>query len=228
MQVLFVCITISFSFYHTFLNLVHSSSLLIMHCNLLCSFHRRCTIFRLVTVTLIKTDQVKPAYIYIVWLMLDLIVHHMLTTWVRYSETSGRYPWTQVSHILTSKYGAIKKTMSQVRGQLSAGGIVENGARSRRTIKLTRKALHNAIDNKRKEFRSSRKRLLSVMQLVDGLGDDSDIATLARDPTAASEEFGELLQDLFELYKQDVYGDFVEGAQLKEESDTLKQALSVI
>ena len=120
------------------------------------------------------------------------------------------------------------KTTSQVRGQPSAGGIAENGARSRRTIKLTRKALHNAIDNKRKEFRNSRKRLLSVMQLVDGLGDDSDIATLARDLTAASEEFGELLKDLFELYKQDVYGDFVEEAQLEEESDTLKRALSVI
>ena len=120
------------------------------------------------------------------------------------------------------------KTTSQVRGQPSAGGIAENGARSRRTIKLTRKALHNAIDNKRKEFRNSRKRLLSVMQLVDGLGDDSDIATLARDLTVASEEFGELLKDLFELYKQDVYGDFVEEAQLEEESDTLKRALSVI
>ena len=66
------------------------------------------------------------------------------------------------------------------------------------------------------------------MQLVDGLGDDSDIVTLVRDLTAASEEFGELLQDLFELYKQDAYGDFVEEAQLEEESDTLKRALSVI
>ena len=120
------------------------------------------------------------------------------------------------------------KTMSQIRGQPSAGGIAENGARSRRTIKLTWKALHNATDSKRKEFRNSRKRLLSVMQLVDGLGDDSDIATLVRDLMAASEEFGELLQDLFELYKQEVYGDFVEEAQLKEESNTLKRALSVI
>ena len=73
------------------------------------------------------------------------------------------------------------KTTSQVRGQPSAGEIAENGVRSRRTIKLTRKALHNAIDNKRKEFRNSRKRLLSILQLVDGLGDDSDILTLARD-----------------------------------------------
>ena len=93
------------------------------------------------------------------------------------------------------------KTTHQIRGQLSAGGIAENGARSRRTIKLTQKALHNAIDNKCKEFRNSRKRLLSVMQLVGGLGNDSDIATLAKDLTAASEEFGELLKDLFELHK---------------------------
>ena len=34
-----------FSFYHTFVNLVNSSSLLITHCNVLCSFHRTCTIF---------------------------------------------------------------------------------------------------------------------------------------------------------------------------------------
>ena len=69
------------------------------------------------------------------------------------------------------------RTTSQARGQPSTGGIADNGAKSRRTIKLTQKALHNAIDNKRKEFRNSHKRLLSVMQLVDGLGDDSDIVT---------------------------------------------------
>ena len=60
------------------------------------------------------------------------------------------------------------------------------------------------------------------MQVVDGLGDDSDIATLARDLMAASEEFGELLKDLFELYKQDVYSDFVEETQLEEENGTFK------
>ena len=37
-----------FSFYYTFVNLVNSSSLLITHCNPLCSFHRTCTIFWLV------------------------------------------------------------------------------------------------------------------------------------------------------------------------------------
>ena len=106
------------------------------------------------------------------------------------------------------------RTMSQARGQPSTGGIADNGARSRRTIKLTQKALHNAIDNKRKEFRNSHKRLRSVMQLVDDLGDDSDIVTLARDLTATSEEFGKLLQDL--------YSDFVEEAELEEGSNTLK------
>ena len=33
------------SFYHTLVNLVNSGSPLITHCNLLCSFHRPCTIF---------------------------------------------------------------------------------------------------------------------------------------------------------------------------------------
>jgi len=118
--------------------------------------------------------------------------------------------------------------MRQVRGQPSAGGTKESGARSKRTIKLTRKALQNAIDDKRKEFLKSRRRILSVMQLVDGLRDDSEIAPLARDLTAASGEFGELLQSLFELYEQDSYGDFVEEVRLEEEYDTLKRALSVI
>ena len=59
------------------------------------------------------------------------------------------------------------------------------------------------------------------MQLVDGLGDHSDIATLARDLTAVSEEFGKLLQDLFELHNQDSYGDFVEKAQLEGELSQL-------
>lgn len=80
------------------------------------------------------------------------------------------------------------KTTRQGRRQPTAGGIAENKARSRRIIKLTWKALHNAIDNKHKEFRNSCKRLLRVMQVVDGLGDNSDIATLVRDLTAASEE----------------------------------------
>ena len=39
------------------------------------------------------------------------------------------------------------------------------------------------------------------MQLLDGLRDDSEIATLARDLTAASKKLGELLQDLLELCK---------------------------
>jgi len=47
------------------------------------------------------------------------------------------------------------KTISQVRGQLSAAGTTESGARSKRTIKLTRKALQIAIDNKHKEFLKS-------------------------------------------------------------------------
>ena len=64
-----------------------------------------------------------------------------------------------------------------------------------------------------------------MMQLVDGLRDDSEIATLARDLTAASKKFGELLQDLLELCKQDSYGDFVEEARLEEEHDTLKNEL---
>jgi len=34
-----------FSFYHAFVDLVNFSSLLIMYCNLLCSFHRICIIF---------------------------------------------------------------------------------------------------------------------------------------------------------------------------------------
>jgi len=66
------------------------------------------------------------------------------------------------------------------------------------------------------------------MQLVDGLRDDSKIVPLARDLTAASGEFVELLQNLFALYAQDSYGDFVEEARLEEEYDTLKRALSVI
>jgi len=116
------------------------------------------------------------------------------------------------------------KTMSQVRAQLSAGGTTESGARSKRT----RKALQNTIDNRHKEFLKSRRRLLSVMQLVDGLRDDSKIVPLARDLTAASGEFRELLQNLSELYEQDSYGDFVEEPRLEEEYDTLKRAFSVI
>ena len=72
----------------------------------------------------------------------------------------------------------------------------ESGARkSKRETKPTRKALQNAVELKRRQILRSRKRLLSVMQSVEGLSDDSHIDTVARDLTLSSEEFGRLLQE---------------------------------
>ena len=94
--------------------------------------------------------------------------------------------------------------------------------RSKRKIQLTPKALQNAIEDKWKDILRSRRKLLIVMQSAEEARDDSDINTKASDLTAATEEFGSLLQGLFSLYEQDVHGEFVDGARLKEENEILE------
>ena len=66
------------------------------------------------------------------------------------------------------------------------------------------------------------------MQSVEENSDDSDIKTIASDRTAAAEEFGSLLQGLLSLYEQDLHNEFIEGAQLKEENETLQRSLLLI
>ncbi|KAJ7335970.1 hypothetical protein OS493_013334 [Desmophyllum pertusum] len=110
----------------------------------------------------------------------------------------------------------------------NTGGTKETGARSKRTVKLTPKALQNAIEDKRREILKSRRRLLSVMQSVEELSDDSEIETVARDLAVVSEEFGKLLRELLDLYEQDSLGDYVEKAQLDEENQILERALLLV
>ena len=57
----------------------------------------------------------------------------------------------------------------------NAGETNETVARSKRAIKLTPKALQNAVEDKQREIMKSRKRLLSVMKLVEELSEDSEI-----------------------------------------------------
>ena len=117
---------------------------------------------------------------------------------------------------------------SQVTEPQNAGGTTETGARSKRPIKLTPKALKNAIEDKRREIRNSRKRLLSVMQSVEELSDDGEIDTVARDLAVASEEFGKLLRGLLDLHEQDLHRDYVEEAQLDDGYQILNRALSLV
>ncbi|KAJ7381463.1 hypothetical protein OS493_001601 [Desmophyllum pertusum] len=110
----------------------------------------------------------------------------------------------------------------------NTGGTKETGARSKRTVKLTPKALQNAMEDKRREILKSCRRLLSVMQSVEELSDDSEIETVARDLAVVSEEFGKLLRELLDLYEQDSHGDYVEEAQLDEENQNLERALLLV
>ena len=110
----------------------------------------------------------------------------------------------------------------------NTGGTKETGVRSRRAVKLTPKALQNAVEEKQKEIMKSRKRLLSVMKLVEELSEESEIETVARDLAVASEEFGKLLRDLLDLYEQDSHGDHVGEAQLDEENHILERALLLV
>ena len=110
----------------------------------------------------------------------------------------------------------------------NAGETKETEARSKRAIKVTPKALQNAVEDKQREIMKSRKRLLSVMNLVEELREDSEIATVARDLAVASEEFGKLLKELLDLYGQGSHGVLVEGAQLDEENRILERALLLV
>lgn len=110
----------------------------------------------------------------------------------------------------------------------NTGGTKETRARSKRTVKLTPKALQNTIEDKRREILKSRRRLLSVMQSVEELSDDSKIETVAGDLAVVSEEFGKLLKELLDLYEQDSHGDHVEKAQLAEDNQILNRALLLV
>ena len=105
----------------------------------------------------------------------------------------------------------------------------ESGARKKRTVKPSPKALQNAIDSKRKELSKSRKELLRVMQSVEqSASHESEIGTAARDLATASENFGRMMKELLDLYDQDLYGDYTKEAQLVEENETLKRALLLV
>ena len=93
---------------------------------------------------------------------------------------------------------------------------------------MTPKALQNAIEDKWRDILRSRRKLLTVMRAAEEARDDSDINIKAGDLTAATEEFGSLLQGLLSLYEQDLYGELIDGAQLKEENEILKRALLLI
>ena len=82
---------------------------------------------------------------------------------------------------------------------------------------------------KRRQILRSWKTLISVMQSVEGLSDDSHIDTVAHDLTLALEEFGRLmLQELIGLCEQDSRGDYLEEAQLSEENETLNRTLLLL
>ena len=112
--------------------------------------------------------------------------------------------------------------MSQLGETPDQGGI-EQQKRQRR---LSRKALQNAVEKKRHEIGILHKRLLRVIQSAEGPDDGTNI--VLRDLTTASKEFHGVLQELFSLYEQDVYGDFGEEALLTNESLTLKRAYILI
>ena len=66
------------------------------------------------------------------------------------------------------------------------------------------------------------------MQSVEETPDDTDINTKTSDLTAGTEEFGNLLRGLLSLYEQDLYGEFIDGAQIKGANETLERALLLV
>ena len=95
----------------------------------------------------------------------------------------------------------------------------------KRQKQFTRKALQNAIEEKRRLMVAAKNKLLKIVKVAEKLeGDCNETSNIQRDITSASEEFKRLLEDLYKLYEQDKYNDFGDEALLNDESLLLKRA----
>lgn len=98
---------------------------------------------------------------------------------------------------------------------------------AKRTRKMSRKALQNAVERKRHEVVILNKRLLKVVQAAESLDDSSNDSVL-RELTIASEELKGAMQELLGLYEQDELNVLGDEALLSNEMYTLKHAYIIL
>ena len=118
--------------------------------------------------------------------------------------------------------------MSQLGEMLDAATVQEELEQQKRQRRPSQKALQNKVGIKCHEISILHQRLLKAIQSAEGPDGGRNTTIVLRDLTTASKEFHGVLQELYGLYEQDIYGDFGEEALLTNESLTLKRAYILI
>ena len=99
--------------------------------------------------------------------------------------------------------------------------------RPKRNIKLTWKALQNAIDAKRREADTKRIKLQGLIRSLEQSGDNDEDQLRALEVT--TEEYRFLIHELARLYEQDSHGDYkVDEALLVEEERVVNYANTLV
>ena len=107
--------------------------------------------------------------------------------------------------------------------------IVGRNPELKRVRTLSRKALENAVEEKRREIACVHKLLKETMHSAEEFDERSDYETVLRDLQGASEELKTKMEELRDLYTQDknnYLGD--EEPLLTSESLTLDQAYKLV
>ena len=115
------------------------------------------------------------------------------------------------------------------KGEASVHQETVSRGPSRRVRILSRKALENETDQKRRELDILHKMLKDVMRSTEELNKESDLGRILRDLEGVSEEFTIKLQELMSLHEQDKHSYFGDvEVLLEEEGLTLDRAIKLI
>ena len=94
---------------------------------------------------------------------------------------------------------------------------------------LSRKALLNAVQEKRPKFESLHKQLLSCMHAVEGQAVDSSSGqVLMNDLKSTSQQFSQALDELIDLYSQDKHGELGDSLNTDHYINILKDAYVIM
>ena len=98
----------------------------------------------------------------------------------------------------------------------------------KRDRKMTQKALEYTVENKRRIAQNLEKKLWLVVRAVEGTDFKSCTSSMMHELTTATQEFELIINELVNLYSQDVHGVFKGEATLISEKSSLRYALELL